>query len=972
METRALKTVKDRSTKNAPVNYPGSGQRPAVRRSIRTPVQVLPLNVEKFASKSYVIPTDQDDKETPRTLIAGFLGPAESQTSSRTLRRRSEKISEFISPRLSDVLKKKVLNAAPSTSESPGSKSTPRTNIMYILAGPEEQTPLEKTSTTTKHQPLESVSSRTKRRRSSWGQRLSISPIQVSKSNTEDSEDTSLVNGRRKTRRSFHFNRNAIVRSTHLLSESNLTIGEKKSFEKSVSKSNIVVQEDFIESSGSNDQQEVNSNRKSVSQNKSPNLDKIGALISSPASEQKYEQLQDLFLSKESSSDVAINEQQVRLHGDSGEYLPNVSSNHYDEKKIERNELRPQQNQNSLSETVLHQGLDSGEEEDLMLQDQVMANVSKPKVSAEAVHSAVAIGNDEIDSDKEVQLSKILSQSNRSNELMKQRNSGRGSKDIQSEKLEVSSISHKKSGTEKDISRSVDHLSTSPMSPQKHMSKEDVGGSLAPFDEPDGATNRSDLRSTSFQEIMSRSSHSKVSKSKTSIRNISLLQAASKEPEPFSARKGLSEYDLMESSSDAEQESKHSKLLRTPKSKKKTLSSRSNITKDELAEKYNSPSRSPGSPYRILRQNNADFRVIGQRSTTPLKRNKTQSPGSSYKIFIQNNSNFQVNGQRSSTPLIRNKSFLHSTKVQEVLPFDLTHNQTHLMENEIRDISPIRPDVRTQRQQNLIEDVPDIVTAETEINNVSNVQKSIGSNKTGHGSKLESRSNEEILHQVNGSTKVNSIHNLENTVSQTTGYQETGNSKSPVNVIQEKTIPRSKRQRLEPDEEDDLPSGYSPINTPVFTATKPPPEPVSIGKQKPRMIQSTLTQAGMLKAVVQPKKANTKSKEISPAAKRMKKATGHSTLPRSSVKFFAERHSSMKLSKDAVDEIVKVSEVFWSDTWKALEAYALHAGRKKINKDDVILLMKTQRAITGIEDLHDKIREYLPMELRTELIPLKL
>lgn len=62
----------------------------------------------------------------------------------------------------------------------------------------------------------------------------------------------------------------------------------------------------------------------------------------------------------------------------------------------------------------------------------------------------------------------------------------------------------------------------------------------------------------------------------------------------------------------------------------------------------------------------------------------------------------------------------------------------------------------------------------------------------------------------------------------------------------------------------------------------------------------------MLKAVVQPKKANTKSKEISPAAKRMKKATGHSTLPRSSVKFFAERHSSMKLSKDAVDEIVKV------------------------------------------------------------------
>ncbi|XP_005091321.1 protein hsr-9 [Aplysia californica] len=103
--------------------------------------------------------------------------------------------------------------------------------------------------------------------------------------------------------------------------------------------------------------------------------------------------------------------------------------------------------------------------------------------------------------------------------------------------------------------------------------------------------------------------------------------------------------------------------------------------------------------------------------------------------------------------------------------------------------------------------------------------------------------------------------------------------------------------------------------------------------------------------------------------KRRVRRTPDTTLPRRSVKFFAQRHSSSKLSNDALEEIEHASETFWANTFKALEVFALHAGRKTVNEEDVILLMKTQGIVNSTRDLHDLIREYLPMELRSELIP---
>ncbi|GFR72840.1 centromere protein T-like [Elysia marginata] len=129
-------------------------------------------------------------------------------------------------------------------------------------------------------------------------------------------------------------------------------------------------------------------------------------------------------------------------------------------------------------------------------------------------------------------------------------------------------------------------------------------------------------------------------------------------------------------------------------------------------------------------------------------------------------------------------------------------------------------------------------------------------------------------------------------------------------------------------------------------------QPPSHSRSKVEKIQQQVPK------MIKPKKATNRAKKAAV-----------SNLPKRTVKYFAELHSDMKLSKDAIDEIEKVSEQFWVDTFKALEAYALHAGRKTVQDSDVILLMKTQRLISGTEDLHNKIRQMMPMELRKELIP---
>lgn len=52
-----------------------------------------------------------------------------------------------------------------------------------------------------------------------------------------------------------------------------------------------------------------------------------------------------------------------------------------------------------------------------------------------------------------------------------------------------------------------------------------------------------------------------------------------------------------------------------------------------------------------------------------------------------------------------------------------------------------------------------------------------------------------------------------------------------------------------------------------------------------------------------------------------------------------------------------------------LEVYALHAGRKTINIDDVILFMKREKLITGNETFSSLANKYMCDEHVREIVP---
>ncbi|BFZ19697.1 hypothetical protein BsWGS_22735 [Bradybaena similaris] len=168
---------------------------------------------------------------------------------------------------------------------------------------------------------------------------------------------------------------------------------------------------------------------------------------------------------------------------------------------------------------------------------------------------------------------------------------------------------------------------------------------------------------------------------------------------------------------------------------------------------------------------------------------------------------------------------------------------------------------------------------------------------------------------------------------------------------------------LDENSSDSAVPGLSPLKTPHVDMNKRAQKPVPGQTSAPKPLPPPQTSGSGQKhgkeedAAKQPPRKRTKT-------------TSDTALPRRSVKFFAERHSTMKLSKDAVEQIEKASEIFWDNTFKALETFALHAGRKTVKDEDVVLLMKTQGLIKDTEDLHDAIRQFLPMELRSELIPM--
>ena len=63
------------------------------------------------------------------------------------------------------------------------------------------------------------------------------------------------------------------------------------------------------------------------------------------------------------------------------------------------------------------------------------------------------------------------------------------------------------------------------------------------------------------------------------------------------------------------------------------------------------------------------------------------------------------------------------------------------------------------------------------------------------------------------------------------------------------------------------------------------------------------------------------------------------------------------------------SEVYLKRCSNDLAEYASHAGRKTLEVDDVILLMKRQRFITESESFEYLVNTHLPLEYVEELLP---
>ncbi|KAH3769971.1 hypothetical protein DPMN_171250 [Dreissena polymorpha] len=65
-------------------------------------------------------------------------------------------------------------------------------------------------------------------------------------------------------------------------------------------------------------------------------------------------------------------------------------------------------------------------------------------------------------------------------------------------------------------------------------------------------------------------------------------------------------------------------------------------------------------------------------------------------------------------------------------------------------------------------------------------------------------------------------------------------------------------------------------------------------------------------------------------------------IPVSTVKKQFTHYAGMRVSKEAIEEVMKISETYWDNLCADLEAYAKHAGRKKITMADFELLFRRQ------------------------------
>ncbi|XP_062606251.1 centromere protein T-like isoform X2 [Saccostrea cucullata] len=95
-----------------------------------------------------------------------------------------------------------------------------------------------------------------------------------------------------------------------------------------------------------------------------------------------------------------------------------------------------------------------------------------------------------------------------------------------------------------------------------------------------------------------------------------------------------------------------------------------------------------------------------------------------------------------------------------------------------------------------------------------------------------------------------------------------------------------------------------------------------------------------------------------------------STLPASTIKQTFSHFCKMRVDKDTLPELVKITEEYFDQVAHDLEAFAHHAGRRTIDERDVELLLKRQKFITKTTSLTHLVEKYLPLELRQEIIPI--
>ncbi|KAF2205947.1 hypothetical protein GQ43DRAFT_92549 [Delitschia confertaspora ATCC 74209] len=91
------------------------------------------------------------------------------------------------------------------------------------------------------------------------------------------------------------------------------------------------------------------------------------------------------------------------------------------------------------------------------------------------------------------------------------------------------------------------------------------------------------------------------------------------------------------------------------------------------------------------------------------------------------------------------------------------------------------------------------------------------------------------------------------------------------------------------------------------------------------------------------------------------------TVRRLATGFSRTQGSNGKINKDTMATIMQATEWFFEQVSDDLASYAQHAGRKMIEEDDVITLMKRQRQITENTTSFSLAQKMLPRELLQEL-----